>query len=133
MTDLIKDEEYRDWIVSIKDRLQASQIRAAVAVNDAMLELYWFLGEQIVDRQETAKWKDGFLKQMGKDLSTEFPEIKVFSHRNLRRMRRWFRFWSTPDAIGPQAVAKTESSQKSILQQLVAQIPWGITASCLKS
>jgi len=46
---------YREWIISIKGRIQASQIKAAVAVNYAMLELYWFLGEQIIERQETAK------------------------------------------------------------------------------
>lgn len=136
MTELINDKEYRQWIVSIKSRVHASQIKAAVAVNYAMLDLYWFLGEQIIERQETAKWGDGFLKQMSKDLASEFPEIKGFSHRNLRRMRQWFRFWSTPDAIGPQvvakleanwpqAVAKTGSRPKPIVQQLVAQIPWG--------
>ncbi|MFG0254070.1 MAG: hypothetical protein ACF787_03070 [Rhodopirellula sp. JB053] len=42
MADLIKNDEYRDWIVSIKSRVQASQIKAAVAINYAMLELYWF-------------------------------------------------------------------------------------------
>lgn len=125
MADLIKNDEYRDWIVSIKSRVQASQIKAAVAINYAMLELYWFLGEQIVERQETAKWGDGFLEQMSRDLLVEFPKMKGFSYRNLRSIRQWFRFWSTPDAIGPQAVAKTDSSQKSIVQQLVAQIPWG--------
>lgn len=101
-----------------------------------MLELYWYLGEQVIERQEAAKWGDGFLKQMSKDLSLEFPEIKGFSYRNLRRMRQWYRFWSSTDAIGPQVVAKleknwpqavanTESAQKPIVQQLVAQIPWG--------
>ncbi|MFG0290412.1 MAG: DUF1016 N-terminal domain-containing protein, partial [Rhodopirellula sp. JB044] len=105
--------------------MQASQIKAAVAINYAMLELYWFLGEQIVERQETAKWGDGFLEQMSRDLLVEFPKMKGFSYRNLRSIRQWFRFWSTPDEFGPNAVAKTDSSQKSIVQQLVAQIPWG--------
>lgn len=136
MSDLTNDNEYRDWIVSIKSRVQASQIKAAVAVNYAMLELYWFLGEQIIERQETAKWGDGFLQQMSKDLSSEFPEIKGFSYRNLRRMRQWYTFWASTDAIGPQlvarlekkwpqAVANADSQQKPMVQQLVAQIPWG--------
>ncbi len=125
MSELTQDKEYRDWIVSIKSRVQASQIKAAVAVNYAMLELYWYLGEQIIERQETAKWGDGFLKQMSKDLSSEFPEIKGFSYRNLRRMRQWYTFWTSTDAIWPQAVAKADSLQKPIVQQLVAQIPWG--------
>jgi len=30
--------------------VQASQIKAAVAVNRELLELYWFLGEQITEK-----------------------------------------------------------------------------------
>jgi len=121
MCELIKDEEYRDWIVSIKSRVQASQIKAAVAVNYAMLELYWFLGEPIIQRQETAKWGDGFLKQMRKDLASEFPEIKGFSHRNLKYMRQWVQFWTEAPEIGQQAVARLPAGAP----QLAARIPWG--------
>ena len=64
MTKLVKQADYRQWIVSIKQRVQASQIKAAVAVNRELLELYWFLGEQILEKQQTAKWGDGFLGQM---------------------------------------------------------------------
>ena len=129
MSELTNDKEYRDWIVSIKSRVQASQIKAAVAVNVAMLELYWFIGDQIVDRQENASWGSGFLKQMSQDLLIEFPDMKGFSVRNLQRIRRWYQFWSDavemvkqPVAlIPPQAVANSLSNAP----QLVAQIPWG--------
>ncbi|WDQ16793.1 PDDEXK nuclease domain-containing protein [Rhodopirellula sp. P2] len=133
MSELTNDKEYRDWIVSIKSQIQGSQIKAAVAVNYAMLELYWFLGEQIIERQETAKWGDGFLKQMGKDLSSEFPEMKGFSHRNLKYMRQWVQFWTGIPAIGQQAVAQLNipTGQQLVASlpegaaQLAAKIPWG--------
>ncbi|KLU05872.1 hypothetical protein RISK_002504 [Rhodopirellula islandica] len=109
------------------------QIKAAVAINCAMLELYWFLGEQIIERQETAKWGDGFLKQMSKDLISQFPEIKGFSHRNLKSIRQWYRFWASEQAIGKQAVAPFAPIGKQVVSQtelpntpqLVSQIPWG--------
>jgi hypothetical protein len=50
MSDIIKSDEYRQWIVSIKKRIQASQIKAAIAVNRELLELVWFLGEQIIEK-----------------------------------------------------------------------------------
>ena len=99
MTELVKETDYRQWILSIKQRVQASQIKAAVAVNREMLELYWFLGEQILEKQQTAKWGDGFLAQMSIDLLAEFPEIAGFSLRNLQIMRKWFLFWRLPIAI----------------------------------
>lgn len=133
MSDLVSNNEYRDWICSIKSRVQTSQIKAAVAVNYAMLELYWFLGEQIIERQETAHWGDGFLKQMSKDLLQEFPEIKGFSLRNLKYMRQWVRFWTDAPEIRQQAVAQLAQSKGQRLvarlphgaAQLVSQIPWG--------
>ena len=143
MSDIVKTDEYRQWIVSIKKRIQASQIQAAIAVNRELLELYWFMGQQIIERQESAKWGDGFLVQMSDDLLKEFPEMKGFSHRNLKSIRQWFRFWNSALEIGKQPaaqlppkgkqlVSQTETKQPlpnspitPIAPQLVSQIPWG--------
>ena len=143
MSDIVKTDEYRQWIVSIKRRIQASQIKAAIAVNRELLELYWFMGQQIIERQESAKWGDGFLVQMSDDLLKEFPEMKGFSHRNLKSIRQWFRFWNSALEIGKQPaahlppkgkqlVSQTETKQPlpnspitPIAPQLVSQIPWG--------
>lgn len=121
MSELIPTDDYRQWIVSIKERVQASQIKAAVAVNRELLELYWFLGEQIIEKQKSSHWGDGFLKQMSLDLSSEFPVIKGFSYRNLKSIRQWYRFWQDDHSIGQQLVSQLDAEGK----QLVAQIPWG--------
>lgn len=140
MSELISTNEYRDWIVSIKQRVQSSQIKAALAVNRELLELYWFIGEQILEKQQNAKWGDGFLTQMSKDLLAEFPEIKGFSHRNLKSIRQWYQFWTAGNSIGKQAVSQSEPKGKQVVSlfelvgrpldrtnaaQLVSQIPWG--------
>lgn len=106
----IKTDDYRTFIQDVKLRIQTAQIKAAVAVNEELLHLYWDLAERIVVKQHESAWGDGFLGQMSRDLQTEFPEMKGFSVRNLKYMRQWFRFWSAEPSIG---------------QQLVAQIPWG--------
>jgi len=132
MTELVKETDYRQWIVSIKQRVQASQIKAAVAVNRELLELYWFLGEQILEKQQTAKWGDGFLGQMSKDLLAEFPEIKGFSRRNLFYIRKWVAFWSGAKPIVQQVAAQRFAIVPQVAaqltldgKQLVSQIPWG--------
>ena len=115
MSELAKSDDYRHWIVSIKSRVQASQIKAAVSVNRELMELYWFLGEQIIEKQVAAQWGDGFLKQMGKDLQAEFPEIRGFSIRNLQRMRRWVEFWSEDAQQGNKETRQSEN--RGILAQ----------------
>jgi predicted nuclease of restriction endonuclease-like (RecB) superfamily len=107
---LVKTSEYRSFILEIKQRIQTSQIKAAIAVNQELLLLYWDLAERIVTKQQQAAWGDGFLLQISKDLRTEFPEMKGFSKRNLEGMRQWYQFWVAESAIA---------------LQIVAQIPWG--------
>lgn len=141
MNELIPTPDYRQWIVFIKERIQSSQIKAAVAVNRELLELYWYLGQQILEKQQSAKWGDGFLEQMSRDLLAEFPTMKGFSKRNLELIRQWFSFWMQAPEIVQQAAglnAKQPVSQldhsaypsavpksQPIVPQLVSQIPWG--------
>ena len=107
---LIKNDDYRAFIQDIKQRIQTSQIKAAVAVNQELLLLYWDLAERIVAKQRQSAWGEGFLLQMSRDLQAEFPGMKGFSKRNLELMRQWYQFWSV---------------ESTIARQLVSQIPWG--------
>jgi len=118
---MLKDSaDYQAWVATLKQRLKSLQLKAALAVNAALLEFYWALGADIVEKQQTATWGDGFLKQLSQDLMAEFPEVKGFSYRNLRAIRQWYVFYTTGDAIWQQAVAKLE---QAYLQKLT-QIPW---------
>ena len=120
---IIKTKDYLAFIQDIKQRIQGAQIKASVAVNQALLQLYWDMAERIVAKQQESTWGDGFLLQMSRDLQVEFPEIKGFSLRNLKYMRQWFQFWSAGPSIGQQVVAQLEKLKNA--QQLVSQIPWG--------
>jgi len=136
--ELIRTADYVAFIRDIKQRIQSAQLKAAVAVNQGLLLLYWDLAERIVAKQREAAWGDGFLTQMSRDLQAEFPDMKGFSKRNLEMMRQWFRFWSDDpaiakqlasqlggDAVGQQAVAQSGGSE--IGQQAVVPfflIPW---------
>ncbi len=109
-SDLSLDKEYKIWLSDLKARVRKAQIKAAVAVNQELLNLYWDLAERIVFKQRTSVWGDGLLTQMSRDLCNEFPDMNGFSLRNLKYMRQWFQFWASESSNG---------------QQLVAQIPWG--------
>lgn len=114
MSVLIKqDHEYGQWLLELKNRFRQRQLKAAVQVNRELLQFYWELGEDIVTRQKNTHWGSGFLQKLSQDLMAEFPEVKGFSHRNLKYIRQWHNFWVHESAIGQQAVS-----------QLI-QIPWG--------
>jgi hypothetical protein len=110
-------KEYREWFSSLKNRIQSSQIKAAVIVNQELLKLYWDIGKMIVEKQSLAGWGDSVIDNIARDLKVEFPNITGFSRSNLFYMRQWFLFYSK---IVPQLVGKNLK-----VPQLVGQIPWG--------
>ncbi len=119
-SEILTTKEYRDWLIDIKRRVQSAQLKAATAVNTALLEFYWSLGADIAEKQKNATWGSGFLKQLSKDLMAEFPDMKGFSYRNLAAIKKWYLFYS-------QEAVKVKQPASLLRQQPVAklvQIPW---------
>lgn len=121
--------DYRQWLGELQTRFRQVQLKAAVAVNTAMLQFYWDLGADMVIKQTQFAWGDGFIKQLSIDLMREFPDVKGFSVRNLKYIRQWHEFW-LPTVIGQQAVAQLQPPPVSAIMS----IPWGhnlaILAKC---
>lgn len=113
----IISSEYNKWIVDLKLRIRQSQIKAAVKVNTELLQLYWQMGSEIVEKQSKAHWGDGFLKQLSNDLMSEFPDMKGLSYRNLRAIKQWFLFYNESFTNWQQLVANFENT--------FFAIPWG--------
>ncbi|HAK77164.1 MAG TPA: DUF1016 domain-containing protein [Runella sp.] len=88
---LIIDSEYRNWIQELKSKIRSSQIKAAMAVNTALIEFYWDLGKMIAEKQ--AVWGSKLIEQVAKDLKAEFPDMEGFSKTNLYNVRRFYQFY----------------------------------------
>lgn len=123
MTNIIKSNtDYKQWLIDLKNRIRQSQLKAAVKVNSELITLYWSMGKDIVEKQEKAKWGDGFIAQLSRDLKEEFPNMQGFSKRNLELIRQWYLFYNQNTPIAKQAVSQLKDIN---VQQLVSQIPWG--------
>ena len=120
-TNIPQSSEYKIWIRELKEKLRRSQIKAAVKVNSVLLEFYWELGIDIVEKQKRSSWGSGFLKQLSKDLMDEFPDMKGFSEANLSFIRRWVRFYIGDFDNLVTGCDEIEKDQISVL----FQIPWG--------
>lgn len=81
--------EYKVYIQSLKEHVRLSQQQAILSVNTRMLFLYWEIGAFINQQKEKLGWGASVIKQISKDLSAEFPEIKGFSQRNLIYMAQF--------------------------------------------
>jgi DUF1016 N-terminal domain len=126
---------YGELLDDLKTRIRRSQLKASLAVNAEMILLYWDIGQMIHQRQQQEGWGTGVIPRLSKDIRNELPELKGFSERNIGYMIRFAREYDG-SVILQQAVAKlepaletaTKTDQTScprIVQDLLAQIPWG--------
>jgi len=100
---------YAELLEQLKARVRTSQVRAARAANSELLQLYWSVGRDILDRQVQAGWGGRVIDRLATDLRAEFPDQRGWSRSNLHYMRSLAAAW--PDtAVVPQAVG---------------QLPWG--------
>ena len=102
-------EGYALWLDELKSRIHGAQQRAALAVNRELVQLYWQIGRDILQRQATQGWGSKVIERLAHDLRVAFPGMKGFSRANLMYMRAFAEAW--PDAV--------------IVQQAVGQLPWG--------
>lgn len=100
---------YEEFLSDLKQRIRSAQIKASLAVNSELIWLYWQIGRGILQRQREQGWGTKVIERLAQDLVREFPEMRGFSPRNLKYMRAFAEAW--PDEV--------------IVQQVVAQIPWG--------
>ena len=100
---------YKDLLGEIKKKVKSAQLKAAVAVNKELIQLYWEIGSSILEKQKGAEWGSKVIEKLAKDLRSSFPDMKGFSFRNVKYMVQFAKEY--PDL--------------PIGQQAVAQIPWG--------
>jgi predicted nuclease of restriction endonuclease-like (RecB) superfamily len=105
---LFPADNYDVFLKDLKTRIRQAQVKAALAVNQELIILYWQIGREILARQQQEGWGAKVIDRLAKDLKREFPDMKGFSPRNLKYMR---------------AFAEAYLDQ-AIVQEVLAQIPW---------
>ena len=91
----VKTPDYFNWIGELKKRYRATQIKAAVAVNSALIEFYWYLGKDISERYPGRKRNAHFFDELSADLKTAIPESNGLSSRNLRYICAFYEFYES--------------------------------------
>ena len=104
----IINQEYSKFWGDLKERVASSRYKAALSVNKELILLYHHVGTQILEAQEHQGWGAKIIDQLSKDLRSEFPEMKGFSVRNLKYMRKF--------------AAEYQDSQ--FVQEVLAQLTW---------
>lgn len=109
MSSIVINEEYRTFLENLKQQVYQRRYQAARQVNKELILLYHHIGSEILRQQNEQGWGTKVVEQLSKDLCLEFSEMRGFSPRNLKYMQKF----------------ASEMPDLEIVQQLVAQMPWG--------
>ncbi|MBU0571394.1 MAG: DUF1016 family protein [Candidatus Omnitrophica bacterium] len=98
---LIHTKQYLDFLREVKERIRSAQYEALKKVNKELINLYWDIGNMIVDKQSKDGWGKAVVETLAADLQKEFSGIKGFSAQNLWRMKQFFQTYPGNTKLSP--------------------------------
>jgi len=101
----IQEKDFKTIINEVKNQISNTQIEIFQNANMSLLKLYYNIGKIIYDN---SKWGNKFIDEMARELKISFPNIKGFSIRNLKSMKKYYLICSKNEKV----------------QNASAQIPW---------
>lgn len=105
---------YKNAVDIIKTAILQSQARAAKAVNQEQLALYYGIGRYISANTRNHGWGTGVLKQISDSLRLELPGLRGFSETNLKNMRLFYEAWKSIESNSSVATDEIGSSHSAI-------------------
>lgn len=96
-----QSNHYNEFLIDIKERIRHSQLHAFKAVNHALIDLYWSIGEALSEKQQTQGWGKSVVETLASDIQAAFPGVKGFSMSNLWRMKAFYEAYHTSEKLAP--------------------------------
>lgn len=90
------------------EMIETARGRALAAVNTALVDLYWRIGQYISQKIAAAAWGDGVVEQLARYIQRRQPGLAGFTRANLFRMRQFYETYRHDKKVAP----------------LVRQLPW---------
>lgn len=92
---------YKEFFETVKEQVYKAQYEALKAVNTNLINLYLFIGESILERQEKHGWGKSIVENLSRDLQKEFPGTKGYSSQNLWYMRQLYMTYKDNTKLQP--------------------------------
>ena len=100
------ENNFKLAISEIKNDIKTTQTKVMYQINNELILLYFRIGKIL---EENSRYGNGFISNIAREIKMDFPNIKGFSERNLKRMKRFY----------------NEYKEYGKVPQAVAHLPWG--------
>ena len=112
--------KYQSAVDVIKTAILQSQARAAKAVNQEQLALYYGIGRYISMNTRNKNWGTGAIETISMRLRQELPGLRGFGVSSLKNMRTFYEAWQTIEPNSPIAIGELEEqsveSKKNLME-----------------
>jgi len=112
---------YAKFLEDVKSRIRTAQVKAALSVNRELIQLYWSIGGDIVERQRAEGWGAAVIDRLAADIQRELAGLAGFSRANIYRMRAFYLAYPQDPAIVSQAARRADASAPP---EPMVSLPW---------
>ena len=85
----------------VTNLIEVARQKAFQAINTALIDLYWHVGETISRKIKSAEWGDGVVNQLADYIALTQPGLRGFTRRNLFRMRQFYEAYRDDENLSP--------------------------------
>ena len=134
---VINPNVYQQWFEHLCNEIDKQRLKAVMQLNAATLQHYWWLGNDIMQKQKEQGWGAKVIDQLSVDLQKHYGSDSGYSIRNLKYMRQFaeeypdFPFVQVPLAqlqekpfLQARLAKFTVSADGEFVQVPLAQITW---------
>lgn len=114
--------EYQSAVDVIKTAILQSQARAAKAVNQEQLALYYGIGRYISDNTRNKNWGTGAIETISKRLRLELSGLRGFGVSSLKNMRIFYEAWQMIEPNSPIAIGELEGGTSKMEEKTAEAI-----------
>ncbi|MBE0471763.1 MAG: DUF1016 domain-containing protein [Methyloprofundus sp.] len=111
-------ENLQPFVDELKTTIRQAQNQALQSVNKVLIQLYWTIGQRIVEKQAQYGWGKSIISQISEELQNEFVGTKGFSAQNLWNMRQFYLAYQDQPKLQTLSREISWSHNVKILQKL---------------
>jgi hypothetical protein len=83
----IDNNEYQQWFQHLCEEIDRQRLKAVMQLNAATLQHYWWLGNDIIQKQKEQGWGAKVIEQLSVDLQKRYGSDNGYSARSLGYMK----------------------------------------------
>ncbi len=97
----VKARMHEAAFAEVVQLIEAARQLAYQAVNTALIDLHWQVGEYISRKLETAAWGEGVVAELARYIQQRHPNLRGFTRASLFRMRQFYDTYRHDKKVAP--------------------------------